>query len=240
MEAFNYRGHRFCPTKEPRRGRSPARPRPRAADEPPHVPRGSRPRSPRSGNRVVCIDLLGHGDSDRAARPEPLLDDGVRAPDRGAARPPRRRPGGGRRHLAGGQRPRSSSASPTRTGPVAPSSSRCPSSRTRWSPSPIAFTPVLVGARLCAPLLGVLRAAGARRIPRKPTTSSTSPSTGSAATRAAPTRVLQGLLLARTCPPRAERAAIEVPAAVVGHPSDPIHPFSDSDELAPPRCPTGG
>ena len=46
------------------------------------------------------------------------------------------------------------------------------------------------------------------------------------------TRVLQGLLLGRTCPPRAEREAIEAPALIIGHPSDPIHPFSDSDDLA--------
>ncbi len=43
--------------------------------------------------------------------------------------------------------------------------------------------------------------------------------------------MLQGLLLGRTCPPRREREGIEVPALIVGHPSDPIHPFSDSDDL---------
>ena len=43
--------------------------------------------------------------------------------------------------------------------------------------------------------------------------------------------VLQGLLLGRTCPPKAERRKIDAEALVVGHPSDPIHPFSDSDEL---------
>jgi pimeloyl-ACP methyl ester carboxylesterase len=44
--------------------------------------------------------------------------------------------------------------------------------------------------------------------------------------------VLQGLLMGRTCPPRAERKTFEMPALVVGHPADPLHPFSDSGMLA--------
>jgi pimeloyl-ACP methyl ester carboxylesterase len=94
----------------------------------------------------------------------------------------------------------------------------------------IAFTPVLVGAQLGAPLLGV--AAGlARRIPR----SNYLVDIGLDWVRRDPrssTRVLQGLLLGRTCPPHAERVGIEAPALIIGHPSDPIHPFSDSDDLA--------
>lgn len=93
----------------------------------------------------------------------------------------------------------------------------------------VAFTPVLVASTLGAPLLrGVSTVTGAiprtnhlldigldwlRRDPRSSAL------------------VLQGLLLGRTCPPRAERRRIEAEALVVGHPSDPIHPFSDSDEL---------
>ncbi len=93
----------------------------------------------------------------------------------------------------------------------------------------VAFTPVLVASELGAPLLSRL-AAVTRRIPRThhlidigldwvrrdPQTSAW---------------VLQGLLLGRTCPPKAERGAIKAEALVVGHPSDPVHPFSDSDEL---------
>jgi pimeloyl-ACP methyl ester carboxylesterase len=93
----------------------------------------------------------------------------------------------------------------------------------------VAFTPVLVASTLGAPLLrGIAAVTGAiprtnhlldvgldwlRRDPRSSAL------------------VLQGLLLGRTCPPRAERRGIEAEALVVGHPSDPIHPFSDSDEL---------
>jgi len=92
-----------------------------------------------------------------------------------------------------------------------------------------AFTPVLVASSVGAPLLGLV-AALARRIPR----SHYLVDIGLDWLRRDPrgsSRVLRGLLLGRTCPPKAEREAIEAPALVVGHPSDPIHPFSDSDSL---------
>jgi len=44
--------------------------------------------------------------------------------------------------------------------------------------------------------------------------------------------VLEGLLLGETAPHRAERQRIEQPTLIVGHPRDPIHPFSDSGMLA--------
>jgi pimeloyl-ACP methyl ester carboxylesterase len=47
--------------------------------------------------------------------------------------------------------------------------------------------------------------------------------------------VLEGLLLGETSPRAAERQGIEVPALIVGHPNDPLHPFTDAgmvtDEL---------
>jgi pimeloyl-ACP methyl ester carboxylesterase len=43
--------------------------------------------------------------------------------------------------------------------------------------------------------------------------------------------VLQGLLFGRTAPPREERELIGLPALVIGHPADPLHPFTDSDML---------
>lgn len=93
----------------------------------------------------------------------------------------------------------------------------------------VAFTPVLVASELGAPLLR-LTSALTRLIPRShylfdigldwlrrdPRSSAT---------------VLQGLLLGRTCPPRAERETITAPTLIIGHPSDPVHPFSDSDAL---------
>lgn len=44
--------------------------------------------------------------------------------------------------------------------------------------------------------------------------------------------VLEGLLLGETAPHRDERRAIRQPALIVGHPRDPLHPFSDSGMLA--------
>jgi pimeloyl-ACP methyl ester carboxylesterase len=44
--------------------------------------------------------------------------------------------------------------------------------------------------------------------------------------------VLEGLLLGETAPHRAERRRIEQPTLIVGHPRDPLHPFSDSGMLA--------
>jgi TAP-like protein len=44
--------------------------------------------------------------------------------------------------------------------------------------------------------------------------------------------VLQGLFFGRTAPPRSERSKMKTPALVLGHPRDPVHPFSDADMLA--------
>ncbi|HEY5710059.1 MAG TPA: alpha/beta hydrolase [Solirubrobacterales bacterium] len=44
--------------------------------------------------------------------------------------------------------------------------------------------------------------------------------------------VLEGLLLGETAPHREERTEIRQPALIVGHPRDPLHPFSDSGMLA--------
>jgi pimeloyl-ACP methyl ester carboxylesterase len=43
--------------------------------------------------------------------------------------------------------------------------------------------------------------------------------------------VLEGLLLGETAPPREQRRLIDRPALVVGHQRDPLHPFSDSGML---------
>lgn len=44
--------------------------------------------------------------------------------------------------------------------------------------------------------------------------------------------VLEGLLLGETAPHREKRRGIEQPTLIVGHPRDPLHPFSDSGMLA--------
>jgi pimeloyl-ACP methyl ester carboxylesterase len=44
--------------------------------------------------------------------------------------------------------------------------------------------------------------------------------------------LLQGLFFGRTSPHREERKTFEAPALVLGHPREPIHPFSDAKMLA--------
>jgi hypothetical protein len=44
--------------------------------------------------------------------------------------------------------------------------------------------------------------------------------------------VLQGILFGRTAPEHRVRQTFDAPALVIGHPRDPIHPFSDADMLA--------
>lgn len=44
--------------------------------------------------------------------------------------------------------------------------------------------------------------------------------------------VLQGILFGRTAPDHQLRQALQTPGLVIGHPRDPLHPFSDADMLA--------
>lgn len=44
--------------------------------------------------------------------------------------------------------------------------------------------------------------------------------------------VLDGITFGRTAPPKAQRRALRHPTLVVGHGRDPIHPFSDADVMA--------
>jgi len=43
---------------------------------------------------------------------------------------------------------------------------------------------------------------------------------------------LQGLFFGRTAPHRNERRTFQMPALVLGHRRDPVHPFSDAGQLA--------
>jgi pimeloyl-ACP methyl ester carboxylesterase len=95
----------------------------------------------------------------------------------------------------------------------------------------LAFTPLLVYLTFGSPLAKLV-ARGARLVPRGAHNLvdtgldwiSQDPGPSSA--------VIQGLFFGRTAPPRSERALIETPSLIIGHPRDPIHPFSDADELA--------
>jgi len=94
----------------------------------------------------------------------------------------------------------------------------------------LAFTPLLVGLTFGAPVARVIGSA-ARIMPRSGwlladmlldcVSQEPKPSAS----------VLQGLLYGRVAPPREERAKMIQATLVIGHYRDPIHPFSDSDML---------
>jgi pimeloyl-ACP methyl ester carboxylesterase len=94
----------------------------------------------------------------------------------------------------------------------------------------IAFTPLLVTLTFGAPLARAV-AWAANRVPRGgPLLADMALDTIGQDPKPSAS-VLQGLFFGRTAPPRSERRTFEPPALVIGHPRDPIHPFSDSDML---------
>jgi pimeloyl-ACP methyl ester carboxylesterase len=94
----------------------------------------------------------------------------------------------------------------------------------------LAFTPLLIALTFGAPAVRLLNA-GARRVPRGSALlvdmlldwASQDPKPSASA--------LQGLFFGRVAPPSAERRKMEHRTLVIGHNRDPVHPFSDSDML---------
>jgi pimeloyl-ACP methyl ester carboxylesterase len=95
-----------------------------------------------------------------------------------------------------------------------------------------AFTPLLFALTFGEPVMkGVARLA--RALPRSRAPFLIELALDSIAQEPGPSgAVLQGILFGRTAPEHVVRQKIEVPALVIGHPRDPIHPFSDADMLA--------
>jgi pimeloyl-ACP methyl ester carboxylesterase len=95
-----------------------------------------------------------------------------------------------------------------------------------------AFTPLLFALTFGEPVMQAV-AGAARRIPRRRIPFGLSIGVEWLAQDPGPSgAVLQGILFGRTAPPRSERVTLEAPALVIGHPRDPVHPFSDADMLA--------
>jgi pimeloyl-ACP methyl ester carboxylesterase len=93
-----------------------------------------------------------------------------------------------------------------------------------------AFTPLMLGLKLARPAYEVLSRVTAA-IPR--THFLLDIGLDWARQRPGPSlAVLEGLLLGETAPHREERMRIAQPTLIVGHGRDPIHPFSDSGMLA--------
>lgn len=92
------------------------------------------------------------------------------------------------------------------------------------------FSPILLGLRAARPAFEISSRI-AERIPR--TSYLLDIGVDVARRRPGPSvAVLEGLLLGETAPHREERQRIAQPALIVGHPGDPVHPFSDSGMLA--------
>jgi pimeloyl-ACP methyl ester carboxylesterase len=95
--------------------------------------------------------------------------------------------------------------------------------------SALVFTPLLVALTFGEPVMRLV-ARAARAVPPLPhlldvglDTLRQEPGPGAA--------VLQGLFFGRTAPHRRERRTFETPALVIGHRRDPVHPFSDAGML---------
>jgi pimeloyl-ACP methyl ester carboxylesterase len=91
----------------------------------------------------------------------------------------------------------------------------------------VIFTPIMVALQLAGPVLRMI-AMATRSVPR----SNYFVDIALDFVRRDPSRsadVLQGLLLGRSAPLPQERKQMQVPALVIGHPNDPLHPFSDAD-----------
>ena len=167
------------------------------------------------GNRVVCVDLLGHGRSDRPedlrlysmprfARQVAALLDHLGQPAAVV----------GGTSLGANVALEFAVGEPERT-------------RALFVEMPVLDHALPAVAVTFAPLLLGLRAGNARThrligmgldwVRQRPGPSGA---------------VLEGLLLGETAPHREERLEIVQPALIVGHPRDPLHPFSDSGMLA--------
>jgi len=98
--------------------------------------------------------------------------------------------------------------------------------------SALAFTPLLVALTFGEPVAKVA-AQIARRVPRRPLPLVAEILLDAASQDPGPSgALLQGLFFGRIAPHRSERRTFEAPALVIGHPRDPVHPFSDADMLA--------
>jgi pimeloyl-ACP methyl ester carboxylesterase len=180
------------------------------------------------GNRVITLDLLGHGESDRPAdmwrySMSLLAENAVALLD----------------HLeleeavVGGT---SLGANVTlETCVLAPDRVRgavieMPVLDNALLGCAVAFAPLLVYLTVGLPFARVVSGA-VRLLPRTPSQLLNVGRDWLAQDPKPSGAVLQGLFFGRIAPPRTERSRLETRALVIGHPRDPIHPFSDADML---------
>lgn len=180
------------------------------------------------GNRVISLDLLGHGDSDRprdmSRYSMPIFGEQVIALldhlelDEAVV---------GGTSLGANVTLEVATRAPERLRGLVV---EMPVLDNALLASALTFTPLLVALTFGAPVTRPLSRAVAA-VPRGVTHLadvaldwlSQDPGPSSA--------VIQGLFFGRAAPPRSEREKIDTRALVIGHQRDPIHPFQDSDML---------
>lgn len=95
-----------------------------------------------------------------------------------------------------------------------------------------AFTPLLLALTVGQPIMNVV-ARAARAVPRARVPFLIEMFLDSVGQDPGPSgAVLQGILFGRTAPEHSVRRNIQAPALIIGHPRDPVHPFSDAGMLA--------
>ena len=186
------------------------------------------PEMARRGNRVIAIDLLGHGRSDRPAemsqysmtffaRQVTALMDHLEI-DQAVV---------GGTSLGANTTLELAFLEPDR---VKAMMVEMPVLDNALLAVAVIFTPIMIGLRFGEPLFRLVSAA-ARRIPR------TNPliDMGLDVIRQDPApsmSVLEGLFLGSSAPHHQFRVEMTQPTLVIGHHADPLHPFSDSGMLA--------
>jgi pimeloyl-ACP methyl ester carboxylesterase len=180
------------------------------------------------GYRVLCLDLLGHGDSDRppemweysmtifGAQVIGLLDH--LEIDKAVL---------GGTSLGANTTLEAAAAEPSR---VQGMLIEMPVLDNALLGCAIGFTPLLLSLTFGAPATRGL-AGLASRVPRRGPLMGTMLLDWISQDPKPSASLLQGLFFGRVAPPRSIRRTLAPPALVIGHTRDPIHPFSDSDML---------
>jgi pimeloyl-ACP methyl ester carboxylesterase len=180
------------------------------------------------GHRVLCLDLLGHGDSDRphemtnysmtifGRQAVALLDHvGVEQAVVGGT------------SLGANTSLEAAAAAPERVKGLIV---EMPVLDNALLGCALAFTPLLVGLTFGAPVARLI-GRGASAVPRGGSLLADMLLDWVSQDPKPSASVLQGLFFGRVAPPGEERRRMRQKTLVIGHYRDPIHPFSDSDML---------
>jgi pimeloyl-ACP methyl ester carboxylesterase len=180
------------------------------------------------GHRVLCLDLLGHGDSDRP--PEMTEYSMTNFGEQAIAvldhlRIDQAIIGG--TSLGANATLEAAAHAPDRVKGLIV---EMPVLDNALLACAVAFTPLLVSLTFGAPLVR-LGGVAARALPRGRSHLADMLLDWASQDPKPSASVLQGLFFGRVAPPSPERRKMRHKALVIGHPRDPVHPFSDSDML---------